>query len=239
MPNAKKPRRNSKIRTAIIITVVLIALLVGGFFVADYLARGTAETTAQVALAREGFKDPKVKITSKPILPELVKGQVKHLDFSAESAKIPVGDLEVNLHALSGHAEDIKISSPGKIGSIEVTGTLSKAEIVRLVNAKQPKLNMSLVDGRFVSTQKILGVDVQIYVAVKTKNTPSGCTVMLQFQELGVNYSWLGGQFDISKYIPEVAFTFSDLGQGFKATNISEGADGITLTAVGHDIPLQ
>lgn len=220
-----------------VIGTTAFVLLAGGAVVADRVAVGRAEELAVAALQTgvEGVSgEPAVTIGGFPFLTQLAAGKLSNVSARADSLTlegVEVTDVVVD-------ADGVSTAEPYTVDRADLTGTLSAAELRRLVAANSDvDVDLQITDDELTAGTQLLGLDVTATLVPRVEGGEirvDVSTVALGGFEVDVTDlpGVLAGQLD------DLAVPVAGLPEGFALSDVEVRDGGVRITATGVDVVL-
>ncbi|WP_419818636.1 LmeA family phospholipid-binding protein [Glaciibacter flavus] len=194
-------RRRSRGPLALIIVIVVLAALVGAFFVADNIARGIAEKQVSSEIAtRIPGADPSqvtVGIGGVSFLAQLASGRFESVVVDA--ADVKVQGAPITLHA---RAASVPTDTTQPIGDVEGSAVLDEAAVNALVAASGNDATVTLQSGTvgYEVDKAFLGIPLGFTVTAAA--APKGGTIVFTPQSAKLTAG--GASFDVSSLVDSV-----------------------------------
>jgi hypothetical protein len=218
------------------VVVGVVALLVGGAFVADRVVASTVEDRAVQAIQEnlEGVVGtPKVDIGGFPFLTQVLKGSLDEVTGQVDGVTIE------GIHAtdVTLEATDVTTTEPYTAGTATLTATLPTASIDKIV-ADQSTLDVTTsVDGDTLkATGKVLGLTLSAALVPRVKDgkllvdvqnvTVGGVSVSVDSLPSAIGGKLTGIEVPVKAGLPE----------GVKLSSAKVVDDGLRITATGTDV---
>lgn len=238
-----RPRRRW---VAPVVVLIVLALLGVALVVADGVAEEAFESEAATRVQETlgAAEPPQVDATGRPFLPQLVRGDVEHLDLHADRTTLAAGEDSLTVERLDVQIDHLR--SPDRFTTTtadQLSGSadVGYAEISRLAGREIEPGESSGAGTRWVLSMdsEVLGVDVPIQVSgIPVLDGSSGRQLTLTDVQLSV------ADYDVPQRVADeiIAALLEpvplqlplDLG----ADSITSTADGLTIDFSGTDVPL-
>lgn len=184
--------------TAIVVLVV-VALVIGGAFLAESIARGFSEDAVKAAVEAnmpsnvEGTVD--VDIAGDWVILQLLSGRMDEITISSDD--ITFDGIPVDLLTVTASGVPIDLKSP--VSSVKATAALNQAGVNELLTmpGNDPELILGDGDVSYADSATVLGFDVG-YLITATM-TPDGTDVLLSPQSAELTSS--AGNVDASRVL--------------------------------------
>ena len=211
--------------------VVLLGLA-GVGVAADFIVRDVVEERVAEQLAAQfGVASPPlVEISGTVFLPQVVKGSLDRVRFSADDAtvgELPMEDVVVDL-------ADVGTSEPYVAQSVSFTGFVPLAAARDLA---PEGLELRIEDGAVVVVTEVLGLTLE---AVATA-VADGRDVIAQVAELrlaGVSVGVEELPESVGEAISAVRIPVDGLPEGMELSEVTVEGEGFAVTAVGEQVAL-
>ncbi|MGV8966995.1 MAG: DUF2993 domain-containing protein [Cellulomonas sp.] len=221
----------------VVIGTVAFALLAGGAVVADRVAVGRAEALAVTELQAnvDGVSgEPEVTITGFPFLTQLAAGKLSHVTVRADGLTldgVEVTDVVVD-------AGGVTTAEPYTVDHADLTGTLSAAELQRLVAANSDvKADLKIDGDKLIAATQLLGLDVTATLVPRVDNGQIRVDVTtVAFGGFAVDVSDLPSA--LAGQLKDLAVPIGGLPAGFELTGVEVRDGGVRITASGQDVVL-
>lgn len=218
---------------ALIWTVVVLTVLVGGATVADGLARSSAEAQVltEIDEALPGVEGTaEVTIGGFPFLTQLAAGRLTSVQIAAAEATVDELRLEDVVVVLDG----VSTSRPYTAEQGTMTALVRPEAIAGVLSVA---LDLSMRDGELAASMTVLGVPLDVLLEARV----SGSDVVVDV----TGFVLAGAQVDadalpaeITASLQGLAFSVPGLPLGMALTGVAATAEGLVLTAEGQTLTL-
>jgi len=232
VPGTRGTRRRHRLRTTIIVLIILIGLLVA----LDFGARAFAESQVASQIQKQGFpKKPDVSIEGFPFLTQVASRDFKDVQLS--SSNITEGPLLIQ--SINAKMTGVHVNSSFNGGTVDnLAGTLS-VTFAALANAMTSQagslgslggagLNLSQAGNDEVKAtlNLVITSGTAVWRVSRTANGDIGIHLV---NSSGLTSSLLSGLGDITIPLPHLPL-------GLTIQNISVTPSGLVGTVTGHDV---
>lgn len=191
MPADRRRRRG-----CLVTFVLALVLLAGGALLAEYASRSLVQSLASDAV-RNGLHTDRtleVDVPETPVLPQLIRGELREVDVTAETARIR----GVDIVGVQAQATGVRIRGERGADEVTVTATLPSSTLESLLAERTGwDLQVAEQDGQLVLSGETLGVPLSVSLQVAatdgaitatiTQTTIGGLTVDAVQLPLGLN----------------------------------------------------
>jgi LmeA-like phospholipid-binding len=227
------PRTRHRLRTTIIVLIILIGLLVA----LDFGARAFAESKVASEIQQQGFpKKPNVSIEGFPFLTQVVSRDFKDVQIS--SSNITEGPLLIQ--SIDATMNGVHVNSSFNGGSVDsLNGTLS-VTFAALANAMTSQAGSALgsLGGAGLTLSQAGNDEVKATLNLvitsgtavwRVTRTDNGDISIQLVSSTGLTSSLLSGLGNITIPLPHLPL-------GLTIQNISVTSSGLVGTVTGHDV---
>jgi hypothetical protein len=219
------------------IGTTVFVLLAGGAVVVDRVAVGRAQDRAvtEIQANVEGVSgEPDVTIGGFPFLTQLAAGKLSHVTAHAEGLTldgVEVTDVEVD-------ADGVTTTEPYSVDNAALTGTLSAAELNKLVAANSDlDVDLQIADDQLTAATKVLGLDVTAALVPRVDNGEIRVDVAsVTFGGFTVAVADLPGV--LAGQLSDLTVPIAGLPAGFTLSDVAVQGGGVRITATGLDVVL-
>jgi len=219
------------------IGTVAFVLLAGGAVVADRVAVGRAQELAVTELQTkvEGVSgEPEVTIGGFPFLTQLAAGKLSHVTAHADALTldgVEVTDVVVD-------ADGVATAEPYTVDRADLTGTLTAAELQRLVAANSDAdVDLQIENDDLTAATAVLGLDVTATLVPRVDNGEIRVDVAtVAFGGFAVDVTDLPGV--LAGQLSDLAVPIDGLPEGFELSGVEVRDGGVRITASGLDVVL-
>jgi len=219
------------------IGTTVFVLLAGGAVVVDRVAVGRAQDRAvtEIQANVEGVSgEPDVTIGGFPFLTQLAAGKLSHVTAHADALTldgVEVTDVEVD-------ADGVTTTEPYSVDSAALTGTLSAAELNKLVAANSDlDVDLQIVDDQLTAATKVLGLDMTAALVPRVDNGEIRVDVAsVTFGGFTVAVADLPGV--LAGQLSDLTVPIAGLPAGFTLSDVAVQGGGVRITATGLDVVL-
>lgn len=215
-------------------TVVVLAVLAGGAYLADSLMRDRAEerVAAEVEQAIPGVEQPpEVTIEGFPFLTQVAAGELSSVRLAAPSATVDglrLEDVVVRLHGVG-------TTSPYTAETAELTALVTPDAAEAVLGLAG--LDLGVRDGQLIATTSVLGLPLDVAMSARAE----GHEVIVDVEAfvLGgfrVDSSELPA--DLTAQLQGLRIAITGLPTTMELTGVTVVDDGLRLEAAGTDLAL-
>lgn len=219
------------------IATTVIVLLAGGAVVVDRVAVGRAQELAVSELRAnvEGVSgEPEVTIGGFPFLTQLAAGTLTNVTARAEAMTldgIEVTDVVVD-------ADGVTTTEPYTVDRAELTGTLSVAELQRLVEENsEVDVELQIEDDQLTAATQLFGLDVTATLVPRVDNGEIRVDVAtVEFGGFAVDVGDLPGV--LAGQLSDLTVPIDGLPEGVELSGVEVRDGGVRITATGVGVLL-
>ncbi|UNX54700.1 DUF2993 domain-containing protein [Georgenia sp. TF02-10] len=216
--------------------LVALVLLLAAAVVVDRVVAGRAEDQAADRIEQEVGARPDVTIEGFPFLTQLAARELGSV--RATAAELPAEELV--LTDVTAHARGVALVSPVTLAHVSGSGTVTSAELQRLVRARVPDLDVDVAagtDGVRLTTE-VLGAELSL------RAEPVLAGEVLQVQARSVT---LGGRTVeaerlaalVGRDVLQVEIPVPELPLGLRVVGVEPAADGLRVALEGSDVVVE
>jgi hypothetical protein len=217
---------------ALVWTVVVLTVLVGGAVVVDGVARDrTEERVAAELTGIPGIEgSPEVTIAGFPFLTQLADGELGTVVVTAPAATVE----GLRMEDVDARFTGVTTSAPYTAASADLTAMVRPDDVEAVLAVD---VDLGIRDGELIASTSVLGLPLDVVLVPRA----AGRDV-----EVDVTAFLLGGVRVESEDLPAgvadelagIRFAVNGLPDGMELTGVEVDEDGLRLTAVGRGLTL-
>ncbi|WP_250447662.1 DUF2993 domain-containing protein [Actinotalea sp. C106] len=219
---------------AVIGTVVVVGVLVGGAYVADGFARGEAEdrVAEELRAGLDGLDEtPEVTIGGFPFLTQYLAGRISTVHATAQELTVegvPLQDVVVDL-------EGVTTESPITAEDAHMTAHVPLAGVLDAVDLP---LEVAILDGSLTATAEVFGLPLDAVLVPRADGRSIGIDIET-FTLAGATIAAEDLPAGISGQLDAIAIPLDGLPEGIELTEVVVEGDGFAVEAAGTDVVLE
>lgn len=215
-------------------TLVVLAVIAGGAYLADTVLRGEAEDRvgAEVQQAIPGVEQaPDVTIEGFPFLTQVAAGELESVRLTAPAATVEglrLEDVVVRLHGVGTEA-------PYTARTAEMTALVTPEAAEDALGLAD--LDLEVRDGELLATASVLGLPLDVAMTA----TAAGHEIVVDVEAFllgGFRVESTELPADLTAQLQGLRFAISGLPTGMGLTGVTVVEDGLELSAAGTDLTL-
>jgi hypothetical protein len=232
----------------LIAVVVLVAVLVIAWFVAERIVRDNATTIIRneltTSLGLESGHPMDIDLGSAAVLPQVIGGSFDTLDVSVDD--VPIDDI---VASVTFSAVDVPVDPSERISAVTATATVDESEIGKLGDSLSgiDVDSIALADGTVVATTTLSAFGFEVPVSAALEPSVSGGAIEFAPVSFTVNDSTLSleqvrsGRFGgfVESLLPQQSFCVAEyLPESIVLDSAAVRGDQLVLGFTGEDVVL-